>query len=111
MSDIPQDGPEGGPIHMTSTEDVPAAPGWLEPEADKVFAKLGLPADKTQRFRDSYIDCLASAPRSEDLDSAHDSCRMGLLSAMKAAFTLDATQWRAFEKDLEALEARLTADL
>ncbi|AQS86040.1 MAG: hypothetical protein ABF876_15145 [Acetobacter aceti] len=104
-------GPEDGPAQVSSTEDGPAAPGWLEPEVDKAFATLGLPADKLRSLRDSYIDCLASAPRGQDLDVAHDACRRGLLTALHSAFPLDDDRQQAFRLALEALESRLTADL
>ena len=104
-------GPEDGPLQISATEDGPTAPGWLEPEVDKAFATLGLPADRLRSLRDSYIDCLASVPRSQDLDVAHDACRQGLLAALKAAVPLDDEKQQAFRQTLEALEARLTADL
>lgn len=111
MSDKTGTGPEDGPQHVTSTEDGPAAPGWLEPEIDKALTVLGLPADKLKPFRDSYIDCLASAPRSQDIDEAHDACRRGLLAALTPAFELDEEKIRALEQKLEAVEAQLSADL
>ncbi|NHN89094.1 hypothetical protein [Acetobacter conturbans] len=104
-------GPENGPALVSSTEEGPAAPGWLEPEVDKALTVLGLPADKLQTFRDSYIDCLAAAPRGEDLDVAHDACRRGLLAALRPAFTLSDETERRLEQALEAVETRLTADL
>lgn len=104
-------GPEDRPAVAVSTEDGPAAIGWLEPEVDRALTGLGLPADRLRSFRDSYIDCLASAPRGQDLDAAHDACRRGLLDALRPAFGLDAETSRRLELALEAVEAMLTEDL
>lgn len=111
MTDPAGSGPEDGPVQVSATEDGPAAPGWLEPEVDKAFASLPVPAEKLRRFRDSYLDCLASAPRGEDLDSAHDACRLGLLRSLRDAFPLSDAQWDAFSRMLEKTEAALTEDL
>ncbi|NHO32887.1 hypothetical protein [Acetobacter fallax] len=104
-------GPEDGPALPGTTEDTPAAPGWLEPEVDVAFALLGLTGAGVERARDSYIDCLACVPRTMDLDVGHDACRLGLLRALKAEFTLGDDVWRAFEQKLEAIESDLTSDL
>lgn len=104
-------GPEDGPALPSATEEGPTAPGWLEPEVDRAFAMLPLPAARVSQYRNSYLDCLASPARGRDLDDAHDSCRIGLLQAMKAGFACPDATWRAFEKKLEAIEAELTSEL
>lgn len=104
-------GPEDGPLRPSATEDVPAGPGWLEPEVDKAFAALGLPAEALRPLKDSYVGCIANTTGPVDLDVAHDACRKGLLRALKAGFTLSPEALMAFEQSLEAVEADLTASL
>ncbi|GBR03171.1 hypothetical protein [Acetobacter oeni] len=104
-------GPEDGPALSSTTEDTPAAPGWLEPEVDAAFATLNLSTAELSRYRDSYLDCLAGVPRTTDLDTGHDACRLGLLRALKNGFTLDDAVWRAFGEKLETIESELTSDL
>ncbi|NHN85085.1 hypothetical protein GOB93_10590 [Acetobacter musti] len=110
-ADITGTGPEDGPAQSSTTEDGPSGPGWLEPEVDAAFASLGLSAAAVKPYRDSYLDCLAGVPRSQDLDVGHDACRIGLLRAMKAGVTLKDEAWQAFGQKLEAIESELTSDL
>lgn len=95
--------------HPTSTEETPAAPGWVEDSLDRILATLPFAADKLAPFRASYLDCLAGCGRATDLDSAHDACRQGLLRALKDGLDMDAETSRALEQKLEKLELDISS--
>jgi len=97
----------------TSTEDVPAAPGWVEGMVDEIFALL--PQRPTIRaLRTAYLDCLAGSggamggPRG-DLDAAHDRCRITLLGRLRNDEHVGEATLRDVESRLEAVEAELTS--
>ncbi len=96
-------------VSMTSTEDTPATPGWVESSLDAILATLPFPAEKLASFRNAYLDCLAGCGRTEDLDSEHDACRKGLLLALKDGLSMDAETSRALEQKLEKLELDISA--
>lgn len=93
----------------TTTEDTPATPGWVETTLDTILASLPVSAEKLAPFRGSYLDCLAGCGRATDLDSAHDSCRQGLLRALKDGLELDTATLRTLEEKLEKLELDISS--
>lgn len=93
----------------TTTEETPAAPGWVETTLDSILAQLPVTAEKLTPFRAAYLDCLAGCGRTTDLDSAHDSCRMALLRALKNSVSLDAPTLRTLEQNLEKLERDISS--
>ncbi|TWB11268.1 hypothetical protein [Gluconacetobacter diazotrophicus] len=102
-------GPAETPAHPTTTEDVPAAPGWVEGVVEAAFATLPCSGPGVTILRNAYLDCLAGATRTEDLDAAHDRCRQALLKALASKEKVRPDLLRAFETRLEALEAEITA--
>jgi hypothetical protein len=93
----------------STTEEVPAAPGWVEAGVDEILGIL--PARPSLRgLRNSYLDCLAAgAAAGGDLDNAHDRCRRQLLDALRDKEGTPAETLRTLEQKLEALEADVTA--
>ena len=112
MSDPePADRPPSGPIATpSSTEDVPATPGWVEQSVDDILATL--PQRPSLRaLRNSYLDCLAGAGRTRDLDETHDRCRRRLLVALLEEEHLSQATVNALEQKLEALEAEISDNI
>ncbi len=118
MSDDPEhagpadeERPASGPIASPSTtEDVPATPGWVEQSLDDILASL--PQRPTLRaLRNSYLDCLAGAGRTRDLDETHDRCRRRLLTALLEEERLPQAVVDALEQKLEALEAEISDNI
>ena len=98
----------------STTEDVPAAPGWVEQEVDEIMAdpRLGLPQRPSMRgHRNAYLDCLAAASRREDIDESHDRCRRAMLGVLTAEESLLPDLARTLEARLEALEAEISAQI
>jgi hypothetical protein len=95
----------------STTEDVPAAPGWVEQAVDEIFeASSGLPSRPSLRgHRNAYLDCLAAAGRGGDIDDQHDRCRQRLLAALVEQEGVSAELARTLEQKLEALEAEISA--
>ena len=96
----------------STTEDVPATPGWVEQSVDEIFTSLasGLrDRPSLRRHRNEYLDCLAGAGRNTDPDEAHDRCRRTLLTTMVEQEGISAATARELEQKLEALEADITA--
>ncbi len=96
----------------STTEDVPAAPGWVEVGVDEILTDpdCGLPNRPSLRgHRNAYLDCLAGAGRTGDIDEAHDRCRKRLLTALVEHEGVAAEQARVIEQKLEALEAEISA--
>ncbi|NVN12133.1 MULTISPECIES: hypothetical protein [Nguyenibacter] len=102
-------GPAQIPARPTSTEEVPATPGWVEGIVEAAFATLPCSGPGVTILRNAYLDCLAGAPRTEDLDAGHDRCRQALLKALAAKEKLRPDILRAFETRLEAVEAEISA--
>ncbi len=95
----------GGITDPSSTEEVPATPGWVESELDEIFAALPQrPAVTAARSR--YAECLAASTRGAE--AAHDRCRRDLLEALVQDGVRDGPG-RELERRLEALEAEITA--
>jgi len=95
----------------TSTEDVPAAPGWVEPELDRILDEtLGPLAARpaVRGLRNAYLDCVAGLGRGMDPDLVHDRCRRNFLQALAQEGIADQPAGR-LEQQLEALEADVTA--
>ena len=94
----------------STTETVPAAPGWVEQGVDEILADTALaPGPGLRRLRDAYLDCLAGAPRGGDIDETHDRCRRALLAGLRDQQGVAVERIRALEGRLEALEAELSA--
>ncbi len=95
----------------SSTEDVPAAPGWVEQGVDEIFndPAVGLPNRPSLRgHRNAYLDCLAAAGRGGDIDETHDRCRRALLAALVDQEAVSTELARRLEQKLEALEAEIS---
>nr|WP_321985625.1 hypothetical protein [uncultured Lichenicoccus sp.] len=110
-ADRPPSHPPPGPIATPSTtEDVPATPGWVEQGVDEILASL--PQRPSLRaLRNSYLDCLASAGRTRDLDETHDRCRKRLLTALLEGEHFAPATVAALEQKLEALEAEISDNI
>ena len=96
----------------STTEDVPAAPGWVEQGVDEIFndPSSGLPNRPSLRgHRNAYLDCLAGAGRGGDIDETHDRCRRKLLTALVEQEGVSPELARGLEQKLEALEAEISA--
>jgi hypothetical protein len=96
----------------TSTEDIPATPGWVEQSLDEILAdpQIGLPQRPSLlRHRNTYLDCLAAAGRTSDIDEWHDRCRRDLLTALGTQEGVTPEQSRKLEQRLEALESEISA--
>jgi hypothetical protein len=95
------------PPRPSTTEDVPAAPGWVEQSVDEIFASL--PRQPALiGLRNAYLDCIAGAGGPGDLDAAHDRCRIALIADLKALLDPGEAALSAMEQKLEALEASIT---
>ena len=109
--DQPASGPEATPstpiTTPSTTEDVPSTPGWVEQGVDDILASLPQrPGLRT--LRNAYLDCLAGAGRTRDLDETHDRCRRKLLTALVAHEHLPKATVSEIERKLEALEADIS---
>ena len=105
-------GPAEQPALPTSTEDAPEVPGWAEKSVRDIFTSV-LPASdgRVATIRDAYLDCLAGAGRTEDLDMEHDRCRQRAIAAVQEAGLLPADRLQDLDQRLAALEADITANL
>ncbi|MCE2575326.1 hypothetical protein [Komagataeibacter sp. FNDCR2] len=105
-------GPAEQPALPSSTEDAPEIPGWAEKSVRDIFASA-LPAGdgRAAAIRDAYLDCLAGAGRTEDLDMEHDRCRRRAIAAVQEAGLLPAARLTDLDQRLAALEADITANL
>ena len=95
----------------STTEDVPSAPGWVETGLDEILndPASGLPNRPSLRVhRNAYLDCLAGAGRTGDIDEAHDRCRRQLLTVLVEREGVPPELARALEQKLEALEAEIS---
>ncbi len=95
----------------TSTEEIPAAPGWVEQSVDEIFGDpaVGLPQGPGLRgLRNEYLDCLAGAGRGSDIDESHDRCRRRLLARLAEQEGVSAEVARRLEQRLEAMEMDLS---
>ena len=93
------------------TEEIAAAPGWVESRLDEAFS--GLPSSIPPDARDRYAQCLAAAKQpaapSDLLGAEFDRCRAQLMTTMAGTGAGQATL-DVLAKRLEALEAELAAD-
>ena len=101
------------PVNATpsATEDVPAAPGWVEQGFDEILGDpaCGLPSRPSlRRHRNAYLDCLAASGRGADIDESHDRCRRTLLETLVEHEGLPPDRARVLEQKLEALEAEIS---
>ncbi len=92
----------------STTEDVPATPGWVEGSVEEILAVL--PSEPAlSGLRNAYLDCLAGARGPGDVDAAHDRCRRRLLDALRDRQRVPARLLERIEQALEALEAEITS--
>ena len=92
---------------LSTTEDAPATPGWVESELDGILAGMQAGED-VARLRAAYLDCLAGIGGRTDVEAAHDRCRAGFLRGLEAAGVGLAAR-EALDHRLAALEAEITA--
>ncbi|BAK83686.1 hypothetical protein D3W54_10115 [Komagataeibacter medellinensis] len=104
-------GPATQPALPTSTEDVPEVPGWAEKSVRDIFAALPVQDTRIDRIRDAYLDCLAGAGRTQDLDMEHDRCRQRAMTALQADGLLADSPLHDLDQRLAALEADITANI
>ncbi len=91
-------------MKVSSTEEGPVAPGWVDQELDEIFA--GLPG-VSAGHQAEYARCLAGS-RVGDVEASHDRCRVRLLGQLEAD-GVEGGAREALRERLEALEAELTA--
>ena len=94
----------GAALRPGATEEAAAAPGWVEPELERIARDLPLPG--LEAARAAYLGCLAGCRGAVDLSAGHDRCRAALLKAAEGA-GIDRETCRALELRLEALEAEI----
>ncbi len=89
-------------------EEVPATPGWVEPQLDAIWERLYLPAtDAVLACRDAYLTCLATCVIGSDREKGRDDCREDFITGLRRArFASDTL--RFLEAELAALEAEIT---
>ena len=104
-------GPAEQPALPTGTEDTPEVPGWAEKSVRDIFAALPVRDTRIDAVRDAYLDCIAGAGRTEDLDMEHDRCRQRAMTALEADGLLAAAPLRDLDQRLAALEADITANI
>ncbi|AZV38701.1 hypothetical protein CFR75_06725 [Komagataeibacter xylinus] len=104
-------GPAEQPALPTGTEETPEVPGWAEKSVRDIFAALPVHDGQLDTIRDAYLDCLAGAGRTQDLDMEHDRCRQQAISAVENAGLLPAARLEDLDQRLAALEADITANL
>lgn len=91
----------------STTEDVPATPGWVERSVEEILAVLPQqPA--LAGLRNAYLDCLAEARGPGDVDAAHDRCRRRLIEGLRQQLHLRDQLAGDLDRKLEAIEAELT---
>jgi hypothetical protein len=96
------------------TEEIPAAPGWLDERLDEAFAGIAAADDdRVGAARDQYARCVAGvkqpAAPSDLLGAECERCRRALLAALAGV----GIGWDALGQlgqRLEAIEAELAAD-
>lgn len=96
----------------STTEETPAAPGWVEPELERILDEVlgGLASRPSLRgHRNAYLDCLAGTGRGMDPDASHDRCRRRFLEALSQQEGVTQGIAERLEQQLEALEADLSA--
>ena len=93
------------------TEEIPAAPGWIEGRLDEIFAELG--GERGTAARERYLNCLSGAKSpaapSDLLGAECERCRRALLASLQS----DGVAPDALDrvgKRLEEMEAELAAD-
>ena len=92
----------------STTEEVPATPGWVEQSVEEILAVL--PQEPALAgLRNAYLDCLAGARGPDDVDAAHDRCRRLLIEALRDRQHVPAGPLRQIEQALEAMEAEITS--
>ncbi len=91
----------------STTEDVPATPGWVEGSVEEILSVLP-PEPALAALRNAYLDCLAGARGPGDVDAAHDRCRRSLIEALRQRH-LGERLVRDLDQKLEAVEAELTS--
>ncbi len=92
----------------STTEDVPATPGWVEGSVEEILAVL--PAEPAlAALRNAYLDCLAGARGPGDVDAAHDRCRARLIDALRDRQRVPARLLHGIEQALGAMEAEITS--
>ena len=104
-------GPAEQPALPSATEDTPEVPGWAEKSVRDIFAALPVRDTRIDAVRDVYLDCIAGAGRTEDLDMEHDRCRQRAMTALEADGLLAAAPLRDLDQRLAALEADITANI
>lgn len=104
-------GPAEQPALPTATEDTPEVPGWAEKSVRDIFAALPVTDTRLDAIRDGYLDCLAGAGRTQDLDMEHDRCRLRAIAAIGENGLLPVLQVKDLDQRLAALEADITANL
>ena len=94
------------------TEEIPAAPGWLDERLDEAFAMLGGDG-KLAAARDQYAQCLAGvkapAAPSDLLGAEGEPCRRALLASLET-MGVEPSVLDALGQQLEEIEAELAAD-
>ena len=94
------------------TEEIPAAPGWLDEKLDEAFAGI-TGDDRVGAARDQYARCLAGAKApaapGDLLGAECERCRTLLLAAL-AGLGIDQGALGQLGQRLEAIEAELAAD-
>ncbi len=94
------------------TEEIPAAPGWLDERLDEAFAGIA-GDDRLGAARDQYAQCVAGAKQpaapSDLLGVECERCRKLLLAAL-AGMGVGNDALRQLGQRLEAIEAELAAD-
>jgi len=94
------------------TEEIPAAPGWLDERLDEAFVDIA-GDDRLGAARDQYARCVAGAKApaapSDLLGAECERCRKLLLAAL-AGIGVDDGALRRLGQRLEAIEAELAAD-
>jgi hypothetical protein len=83
------------------TEETPSTPGWVEGEANKIFAPLG---EDAVAVRNDYLDCLAGVRGAVDSDAGHDRCRSAALASLEGKLA----DLGDLDRALQALEAEIS---
>ena len=91
-------------MKVSSTEEGPVAPGWVDQELDEIFAAL---PEGSGGHQAQYAQCLAGS-RVGDVEASHDRCRARLLEQLRAD-GVDQAVCDGLVERLEALEAEITA--
>ena len=92
------------------TEEIAAAPGWVDERLDGVFASLPQSAEVVAA-RNAYLDCLAAqkspAAPSDMLGAEFNGCRSALLRSLRACHA--EFDEAGLKQRLETLEAELVS--